>query len=137
MDPEQVAWLKKELAASGSDWKIAYFHHPLYTTARRGPEIELRRVLEPIFVEHGIHVVFSGHEHVYERLHPQKGIYYFTTGAAAKLRSGDTRKSALTAATFDTDRSFMAVEIAGDELHFEAISRAGKVVDRGVIRKRR
>lgn len=137
MDPEQVAWLKKELQASGSDWKIAYFHHPLYTTARRGPEVELRRVLEPIFVEHGVHVVFSGHEHVYERIKPQKGICYFTTGAAAKLRSGDTRKGELTAATFDTDRSFMLVEIAGKEMHYQAISRTGTVVDEGVILQRK
>jgi len=137
MDPEQVAWLKNELAISTSDWKIAYFHHPLYTTAHRGPEVELRRVLEPIFVEHHLDVVFSGHEHVYERLNPQKGVSYFTSGAAAKLRSGDTRKSALTAATFDTDRSFMLIEVAGNELHYECVSRAGKIVDRGVIIKQK
>jgi hypothetical protein len=137
MDPEQVAWLRTELQRSGSDWKIAYFHHPLYTTARRGPEVELRRVLEPIFVEYGVDVVFSGHEHVYERLNPQKGISYFTSGAAAKLRRGDTRKTPLTAKTFDTDRSFMLVEVAGNELHYECISRRGSTVDRGVIIKRK
>jgi phosphodiesterase/alkaline phosphatase D-like protein len=32
LDPAQLQWLEKELSASGSDWKIAYFHHPLYTT---------------------------------------------------------------------------------------------------------
>jgi hypothetical protein len=51
LDPEQVKWLEKELSESGSDWKIAYFHHPLYTTARRGPEVELRAVLEPLVRE--------------------------------------------------------------------------------------
>jgi predicted phosphodiesterase len=137
MDPEQVAWLKKELQASGSDWKIAYFHHPLYTTARRGPEVELRQVLEPILVEHGVDVVFSGHEHVYERLKPQKGIHYFTAGGAAKLRSGDTHPGVLTEDTFDTDRSFMLVEIAGNAMHFQAISRTGTVVDEGVILRRK
>ena len=137
MDPEQVAWLRRELQASGSDWKIAYFHHPLYTTARRGPEVELRRVLEPIFVEHGVQVVFAGHEHVYERIKPQKGICYFTCGAAAKLRSGDTQKGELAEATFDTDRSYMLVEIDGSELHFQAVSRAGTVVDEGVIQQRK
>jgi predicted MPP superfamily phosphohydrolase len=29
MDPKQLEWIGKELAASGSDWKICYFHHPL------------------------------------------------------------------------------------------------------------
>jgi hypothetical protein len=109
LDPEQIAWLEKELAASGSDWKIAYFHHPLYTTARRGPEVELRSVLEPILIKHGVSVVFQGHEHIYERLHPQKGIQYFTAGGSAKLRSGDTRPGELTEVGFASDRSFMPV----------------------------
>jgi predicted phosphodiesterase len=135
LDPDQLKWLERELQASGSDWKIPYFHHPLYTTAARGPEVELRSILEPLFVKYGVDVVFSGHEHVYERLKPQKGIYYFTAGGAAKLRSGDTRKGPLTDATFDTDRSFMLVEISGNELYFQTISRTGKTVDKGVLRR--
>jgi len=135
LDPEQIAWLEKELAASGSDWKIAYFHHPLYTTARRGPEVELRTVLEPILLKHGVDVVFQGHEHIYERLSPQKGIQYFTAGGSAKLRSGDTKTGELIKASFDTDRSFMLVEIAGDEMFFQAVSRTGATVDQGTIRR--
>ena len=136
LDPEQVKWLEKELSQSGSDWKIAYFHHPLYTTARRGPEVELRAVLEPLFVKHGVDVVFTGHEHIYERLQPQKGIYHFTVGGAAKLRKGDTRPGALIAARYDRDRSFLLAEVAGDSLFFQTVSRSGAVVDRGVIARR-
>ena len=136
LDPAQVKWLEKELSASGSDWKIAYFHHPLYTTARRGPEVELRAVLEPLFVKHGVDVVFTGHEHIYERLQPQKGIYYFTVGGAAKLRKGDTRPGSLIAARFDRDRSFLLAEIAGDSLYFQTISRKGATVDKGVLVRR-
>jgi predicted phosphodiesterase len=137
LDPEQVRWLTKELEASGSDWKIAYFHHPLYTTARRGPEVELRAILEPIFVKHGVDVVFAGHEHIYERFKPQQGIYHFTVGGAAKLRRGDTRPAAILDARFDTDRSFLLVEIAGDSLFFQAVSRTGRVVDRGALARRK
>ena len=136
LDPEQLKWLDKELSESGSDWKIAYFHHPMYTTARRGPEVEVRAVLEPLFVKHGVDVVFTGHEHIYERLNPQKGIYHFTVGGAAKLRRGDTRPSPLLAARFDRDRSFLLAEIAGDSLYFQTMSRTGLVVDRGVLARR-
>lgn len=136
LDPDQVKWLEKELAASGSDWKIPYFHHPLYTTAARGPEVELRTVLEPLFVKYGVDVVFQGHEHIYERMKPQKGIYYFVAGGGAKLRKGDTRPGALTEVGFAADRSFMLVEVSGDELYFQTISRAGATVDKGVIRRR-
>ena len=80
-------------------------------------------------------VVFSGHDHVYERLKPQKGIYYFVLGNAGELRFHDLRPSPDTAKGFDTDRAFMLVEIAGDELYFQAISRSGETVDSGVLRK--
>ena len=136
LDPDQLKWLEKELAASGSDWKIAYFHHPLYTTAARGPEVELRTVLEPLFVKYGVDVVFQGHEHIYERIKPQKGIYYFVAGGSAKLRAGDTRPGALTEVGYAKDRSFMLVEISGNQLYFQTISRGGTTVDKGVIRRR-
>jgi predicted phosphodiesterase len=136
LDPEQVKWLAKELESSGSDWKIAYFHHPLYTTARRGPEVELRAILEPLFVKYGVDVVFTGHEHIYERLKPQKGIYHFTVGGGAKLRKGDTKASPMIDARFDRDRSFLLAEIAGDSLFFQAISRTGAVVDKGALVRR-
>ena len=43
MTREQLEWLEKELAASGSDWKIAFFHHPLYSSGgRHGSEVDLR-----------------------------------------------------------------------------------------------
>jgi hypothetical protein len=80
--------------------------------------------------------VFAGHEHVYERFKPQKGIHHFLAGGAAKLRQGDTRQGPLTAATFDRDRSFMIVEIAESKMFFQVISRTGVVVDEGIIKSR-
>ena len=136
MNPQQLAWLEKELQNSGSDWNICYFHHPLYSSgAFHGSSTELRLVLEPLFVKYGVQVVFAGHDHVYERVKPQKGIYYFTEGASGSLRRGNLKKTALTAVGYDQDRSFMLVEIAGDELYFQTISRTGRTVDSGVIRR--
>ena len=137
MDPDQLEWLEKELQASGSDWKIVYFHHPLYTAAKRGPNDELRAILEPLFIRYGVSVVFTGHEHLYERVKPQQGIYYFVAGGSAKLRRGDLRRSAQTDVGFDRDRTFMLAEIAGDELVFQTISRTGATIDRGTIQRSR
>jgi Calcineurin-like phosphoesterase len=134
MTREQLEWIEKELANSDSPWKIAFFHHPLYSSGgRHGSEVDLREQLEPLFLKHGVNVVFAGHEHFYERIHPQKGIYYFTAGGSAKLRSGNIQKGTLTAAGFDTDRSYVLVEVAGDVMHFQALSRLGKRVDSGSI----
>jgi predicted phosphodiesterase len=133
MDPVQLAWLEGELKSSGSDWKIAYFHHPLYSSGMHGSQTDLRVVLEPLFIKYGVSVVFSGHEHFYQRIKPQKGIHYFVSGSAGQLRSGDLRPSEMTAAGFDTDRSFMLVEVAEKEMSFQTISRTGKTVDQGTI----
>jgi len=57
-------------------------------------------LLEPIFVRNGVNVVFSGHDHVYERIKPQHDIYYFVSGSAGQLRPGDLRRTELTAAGY-------------------------------------
>ena len=56
-----------------------------YTLAARG----IRFALESAFVNGGVDVVFSGHEHIYERAELQHGILYFITGGAGSLRAGD------------------------------------------------
>jgi predicted phosphodiesterase len=138
MTPQQVTWLKTELERSDAKWKIPYFHHPLYSSGERhGAELDLQVLLEPLFLQNGVDVVFSGHEHFYERIKPQKGIVYITQGGGAKLRRGNIRgNSAITAKGFDTDRSFTLIEIVDDQMYFETISRAGDVVDSGVVLRR-
>jgi predicted phosphodiesterase len=134
MDKSQLDWLGKELAASGSDWKIVFFHHPLYSSGEtHGSDDELRLQLEPLFLKHGVDVVFAGHEHFYERLKPQKGIYYFISGGAGKLRKGDVSKSNLTAKAYDTGYHFMLIELGKSGLNFQAINQDGKVIDSGFL----
>jgi hypothetical protein len=134
MDAQQLEWLKKQLAASKADWKICFFHHPLYSDGKfHGPDNDLRAMLEPIFEKTGVRVVFSGHEHIYERLRPQNGIHYFVLGNSGELRFHNIRPSPKMLKGFDTDRTFMLVEIAGDQFCFQVISRAGDTVDSGVI----
>ena len=133
--PEQFQWLEKELKASGSDWKIAFFHHPLYSSGdRHGSDVRLREVLEPLFLRYNVSVVLSGHDHFYERVKPQKGIAYFVVGSGGQLREGNIdRRSGLTAKGFDTDLAFMAAEIVDDQMYFNAVSRTGQIVDSGAI----
>lgn len=135
MNPKQLAWLEQELRDSDADWKIPYFHHPLYSSAAyHGPSLELRVALEPLFVRYGVQVVFAGHEHVYERVKPQHGVTYFIEGASGQLRKGNLRKSSsMTAAGYDKDLSFILIDITGDVLSFRAISRTGVTVDSGSI----
>jgi calcineurin-like phosphoesterase family protein len=135
MDKKQLAWLDEKLKGDTSDWKVAFFHHPPYSSGgKHGSSSGLREVVEPLFLKYGVNVVMAGHEHFYERIKPQKGIYYFISGAGGKLREGDVKdNSPLTAKAFDKDLSFMLFEVVKDEMYFQVISRAGETVDSGVI----
>ena len=136
VDARQLEWIDKELAASGSDWKIAFFHHPLYSSGETHGSADLQReLLEPVFLKYGVNVVIAGHEHFYERLKPQKGVAYFTLGSSAKLRKGDLRKTVMTAYGNDTDYAFMLMEIVGDELYYQAINNRGVTIDAGSVRR--
>jgi predicted MPP superfamily phosphohydrolase len=136
MDEMQLKWLDEQLATSGSEWKIAFFHHPPYSSGEtHGSNETLRTQLEPRFVKAGVNVVLTGHEHFYERIKPQKGIAYFITGSSAKLREGNITQTALTAKGFDSGYTFMIVEIVGNDLYYQTITDTGKTVDSGRVQR--
>ena len=136
VDQKELAWLEGALKSATEDWKICYFHHPLYSDGgTHGSAIDVRVVFEPLFVTYGVNVVFAGHDHIYERITPQKGIYHFVEGSSGQLRKGDAKRSSMNAKSFDQDMTFMLVEVAGNEMSFQAISRTGATVDSGTIQR--
>jgi hypothetical protein len=130
---------EKELTTSSNDWKIVFFHHPLYSSGNRhGSDLRLREVLEPLFLKNNVSLVLNGHDHFYERIKPQKGIAYFVVGSGGQLRAGNIdRGTGITAKGFDTDLAFMVAEIVGDEMYFNVISRLGQIVDSGMLKRRK
>jgi len=135
MTPQQLSWLEQNLKNSAAPWKIVYFHHPLFTCAMfHGPSVNLRKQLMPLFIKYGVNAVWSGHEHVYERLKPQNGIYFFLEGESGQLRYSNIRTSCdLDQARFDIDRTFMLVEVDGETMYFQTIARSGAIVDSGEL----
>jgi hypothetical protein len=134
MDPAQLTWLDQNLQNSQGTWKICFFHHPLYNDGKHhGADVDLRTLLLPIFQKHNVNVVFSGHEHVYERIKPENNIYYFVLGNSGKLMSNDFRNNGERLKGFDADQTFMLVEVSGDNLYFQTIARNGQTVDAGTL----
>jgi hypothetical protein len=137
LDPTQLQWLERELQNSREDWKIPYFHHPLYSSGdRHGSDLSKRKALEPLFLKYGVSVVFAGHDHVYERVMPQQGITHFVVGSSGQLRKGNIDKgTGFTAYANATEQAFLVAEISGDQLFFNAVSKSGKVIDAGVVER--
>lgn len=134
LDNQQMSWLDRQLSASDAEWKIVFFHHPIYSSGRYAIHSAARRqTLERVLVEHEVDAVFAGHEHFYERIAPQRGVMHFVVGASGSVRVGDLQPSSYQAKGYDRDLSFMLVEIAGDAMYFRALNRLGETVDRGKI----
>ncbi len=75
-------WLVADLKFSQSqDWKIVIFHHPPYSKGENHDsdlekkEIDMRQTFAPVFEEHGVDAVYSGHAHNYERSWYLRGHY--------------------------------------------------------------
>ena len=136
LDQGQLLWLDERLGKSAADWKIVLLHHPLYTSGRYARSSLVHRwALEPIFTRHEVDAVFSGHEHMYQRATLQHGIQYFVSGGAGSLRRGDGVPTPSIARSHSDDYHFMLVEIDGDRLHFQAISRTGRTIDAGALHR--
>ncbi|HEX8184587.1 MAG TPA: metallophosphoesterase, partial [Blastocatellia bacterium] len=136
-DNTQALWLENSLRASRARWKIAVFHHPIYSSGKKhGSNPSLRKNLEPIFTRYGVQVAFSGHDHIYERTKPQNGIQYFVTGAGGKTRRGDIDLNTdFRATSYDEDNHYMMIEVDEAEIGFKAISEKGDVIDSGIIKQ--
>ena len=136
LDGEQMQWLERELSESEAEWKIAFLHHPLYTSGRYSLSARGHRfALESALVDGGVDVVFSGHEHIYQRSELQKGILYFITGGAGSLRAGDAKRSTAIAKSYDSDYHFMLAEVTDEGFFFQAINRLGETVDAGSLKR--
>ena len=138
MDPKQLEWLEKELAGSKSEWKICFFHHPLYSSGERhGSELDLRVGARALVHQARRQRGLLRPRALLRTNQAAEGhlLFRLRRSRQAQVRQHCGIAPTLTAKGFDTDLHFMLVEIAGDEMYFQTISRTGKVVDSGVIRR--
>jgi predicted phosphodiesterase len=135
LDAAQLTWLDAELGAAKEDWKIWLLHHPLWSGEPSDVDRALREGLLPLAERHGVDVVFAGHEHAYERGVAPGGIVQFVSGGAVS-GSPRGRRSEIAQVRYDRSPHFVACEIEGDRLHFEAVDERGRVIDSGVVTRR-
>jgi Calcineurin-like phosphoesterase/Purple acid Phosphatase, N-terminal domain/IPT/TIG domain len=87
-----LRWLENDLRSTRQFWRIAYFHYPPFASGQNTNDIQslwVRQYVVPILEKYGVQVVFSGHEHSYQRnyairkstiVDPSVGTNYITSG---------------------------------------------------------
>jgi len=131
-DSAQLKWLAADAAASRAPWKIAFFHHPPYSTGLHGGSDRVRRHLAPLLEQLGFDLVITGHDHHYERFAPRGKTTWIVTGGGG---GWPYRASGAGSAKIWNGYQFTGVTIEGNTLGARAIDVNGVVRDAWSIRK--
>jgi hypothetical protein len=124
-DSIQAAWLQDRLAASDSVWDIVVTHYPPYSSgAQHGSNEEPQWP----YADWGADAVFSGHEHIYERLEID-GIPYFVNGLGGRYIYDIGDPAPGSQVRFNQDYGAMLVEASAKHITFKFFSRRGFLVD--------
>lgn len=141
----QYAWLTNDLAASTKPWKLIYMHQGIASSSFHGhqdldgnglaDQTDLMNLLLPVAEQYGVQVVFSGHDHVYERFAPTNGVYPITAGGGGQ--SGPYWMSGPQAASVQLWAAFhcLMVTVTNDTLSLRALDTNGVVFDAMTIQK--
>ena len=139
--------LRDVLANNDARWKFVFFHHPPYTgsTHDAAGQAFVKDAFSAIFDDTGVDIVFTGHNHLYERTAPIKGDkmvgegegpVYITTGAGGAPQYPEELPAPPYMRFYkDGIFSFSKVDIAGDKLTTRQIDENEKVIDEYVIDK--
>ena len=121
----QAQWLEAQLAASTSQWKIVYDHHPPHSSDDdHGSTTEMQWP----FAEWGADAVISGHSHTYERI-MRDGIVYFVNGLGGSPRYAFTTPVTGSAMRYNSDWGAQKVTVTATSLQFAFYNTAGELID--------
>jgi tartrate-resistant acid phosphatase type 5 len=124
-DSVQGQWLKNQLALANEPHKIVLFHHAPYSSSNaHGSTLEMRWP----FAAWGATAVFSGHDHVYERLE-EEGIPYFVDGLGGASLYGFADPIPGSIVRYADDYGAMLVTADESSMNFKFYTRAGALID--------
>lgn len=135
MSAKQSDWLDTALSASAARWKIVATHHPIYSSGEHWSKWWLKIFIEPLLVKHTVTIVLSGHEHNYQRIDPQRGIYYFVSGGGGGEGRAVKRLEKFSDRVVFTPH-FLLFELGDNAGWFQAINVCGRVFDSGNLELR-
>lgn len=136
LDSAQTQWIIRDLEAhKDAQWKIVFFHHPLFRChPTRGIEPQ-RWVWQEVFEAHGVDLVVNGHDHYYQRTYaignyqgkPSRGLYHLISGGGGAPNYPIVPK--VHAASRRSVHHFTVMDFLDDRIIGRAIDAEGNVFD--------
>ncbi|HRI15025.1 MAG TPA: metallophosphoesterase [Verrucomicrobiota bacterium] len=142
----QLQWLEADLAASSKPWKFLCLHHPVNTSGgHRNDDLNFNRIpdrnevaarLMPLARKYGVQMIFSGHDHNFERFHPIHRTHTVVSGGGGIILYGLLERDTNSAAFF-VRWHFTSVQLRGDTLRLVATDAQGVAFDALEFRRTR
>lgn len=143
IDGDGERFLRDRLPAVDSEqWKLVVHHQPIYSAPGfHGSTDRLQTRWAPLFDQHGVDLVFNGHDHKYERTYAMRAgardddngtVYVVSGGAGAPKYSANTAD--WTARTF-ADHHFVLMRIRPSSIEATVYDSLGTVLDEFILSK--
>lgn len=135
----QLAWLQRTLTVAAQDPGLEHIvvmaHSGPYSSVRSRTGSAQLRALLPWLVEHGVDLLVTGHDHLYEHGVAPGGLHYVVTGGggaplyqvAPNPLAGLLGRRTLVASS---EHHYLIVEVQGERLEVVARTPSGRVLDR-------
>jgi 3',5'-cyclic AMP phosphodiesterase CpdA len=124
--------------AAGAPWLLAMHHYPPYSAStNHGSDLDIRAAWSPVYDQHHVDLVLTGHDHNYERSHPmfeelvkatpaEGTVYVVAGGAGASLYGNGNEFWTVTSASV---QNYSVLTIRTGELTLTAYDEAGAQLD--------
>lgn len=145
---DYTTWVRDALADAAVDetpWTFVVMHHPPYSYGRHGSNEAIQALYEPWFIEHGVDVVLTSHDHLYSRSHPvafgepladgdhyAKGtapVYVVTGGGGRTLYEQPDEEPAPWLAAGESVHHYVTFDIGPDRMDVKATRIDGSELD--------
>ena len=129
-------WIRRESVDCQKPWLAAVIHHPVYGMHDEDTvSPQIRRLWAPLLETGGVRIVFSGHQHLYQRTRPIHGVVYLmgNSGQRESRFFHGNNLPEYTQQIYDRGANYQIVEAGARRLKMTSYNKKGLVIDETVL----
>ena len=129
-------WIRRESVDCQKPWLAAVIHHPVYGMHDEDTvSPQIRRLWAPLLETGGVRIVFSGHQHLYQRTGPIHGVVYLmgNSGQRESRFFHGNNLPEYTQQIYDRGANYQIVEAGARRLKMTSYNKKGLVIDETVL----